>query len=161
MSNPVNPAATPAPPGGWSPMLESAAREVFEVMLKSQLDSAASGAQAQTELIAMVGLSGRLSGVISFHCSTDAACTMAAKMLNAAKQEFDETARDAVGEVCNMVAGSLKTKLGATGLDCKLSVPTIIHGAECMMETAPGGVHVKVPLVFDGAPLFVALDLMK
>jgi chemotaxis protein CheX len=147
------------PKGGWSPLLEGAAREVFEVMLKSPLGAGDASAEQNSELIAMVGLTGDLSGFVSVHCSTEAACRMAAKMLNADPQAYNDTARDAVGEVCNMVAGSFKSKLGSAAADCKLSIPFIISGAECVMETNPGGTHVKVPLSFDGSPLVVALDL--
>ena len=47
------------PEGGWTPLLESAAREVFEVMLNSKLEPFQDDPSLVTEMIAMVGLSGR------------------------------------------------------------------------------------------------------
>jgi len=149
------------PEGGWSPLLESAAREVFEVMLGTKLEPFQEDPSLVTEMIAMVGISGRVAGVVSFHCTAHGARQMAVKMLGApvGSEEEDDTARDAVGEICNMVAGTFKNKLGHVGDDCKLSVPTIISGAECTMQTNAGGTHVQMPFTYEGAPIAVALDL--
>lgn len=150
------------PEGGWSPLIESAAREVFEVMLGAKLESFEDDPALVTEMIAMVGLSGRIAGVMSFHCTAQGARRMAAKMLGPAargNEEEDETARDAVGEICNMVAGTFKNKLGQVGNECKLSVPTIISGAECSMQANPGGTHVQMPFTFEGSPIAVSLNL--
>ncbi len=153
------------PEGGWSPLLESATREVFEVMLGAKLDPFQDDPLLVTEMIAMIGLSGRVAGVVSFHCTAQGARRMAARMLGSAAPstsdaaEEEDTARDAVGEICNMVAGSFKTKLGQVGDECKLSVPTIISGAECNMQASPGGTHVQMPFTFEGSPIAVALNL--
>jgi len=148
------------PAGGWAPVLEEATREVFDVMLKAPLESKAAAA-GNAELIAMVGLSGRLAGVVSVHCTAAGAREIASKMLQGPPPEGEEedTARDAVGEVCNMVAGGFKTRLGTAGADCKLSVPTIIAGGQCFMTPQNAGVHVEVPFQFAGSPLRVILDL--
>jgi len=149
------------PEGGWTPLIESAAREVFEVMLGTKLDPFQDDPLLVTEMIAMVGLSGSVAGVVSFHCTAQGARQMAAKMLGAAAspEEEDDTARDAVGEICNMVAGTFKNKLGQVGDECKLSVPTIISGAECSMQTNASGTHVQMPFTYEGSPIAVALDL--
>lgn len=150
------------PEGGWSPLIESATREVFEVMLGSRLEPFQDDPSLVTEMIAMVGLSGRVAGVVSFHCTARGAQRMATKMLGTAATptgEDEDTARDAVGEICNMVAGSFKNKLGQVGDECKLSVPTIISGAECTMQANPGGTHVQMPFTFEGSPIAIALNL--
>lgn len=149
------------PEGGWTPLLESATREVFEVMLGTKLEPFQDDPMLVTEMIAMVGLSGRVAGVVSFHCTAQGARNMASKMLGGAAnpEEEDDTARDAVGEICNMVAGNFKNRLGQVGDECKLSVPTIISGAECTMQTSAGGTHVQMPFSYQGSPIAVALDL--
>lgn len=152
------------PEGGWSPLVESAAREVFQVMLGTKLDPFQDDPAVITEMIAMVGLTGRVAGVVSFHCTARAARRMAQVMLGTAAasadpEEADDTARDAVGEICNMVAGTIKNRLGQLGDECKLSVPTIISGAECSMQSNPGGTHVQMPFTYEGSPIAVALDL--
>ncbi len=147
------------PPGGWNKLLEEATREVFDVMLKTRLEP--SSAPSSAELIAMVGLSGRVAGVVSVHCTAAGAREIATKMLQGPlpEEEAEDTARDAVGEVCNMVAGNFKTRLGTAGDECKLSVPTIIAGAQCSMTPQNQGVHIEVPFQFSGSPLRIVLDL--
>lgn len=151
------------PEGGWTPLVESAAREVFQVMLGTKLEPFQDDPSLITEMIAMVGLTGRVAGVVSFHCTAKAARRMAEVMLGASspadQEEADDTARDAVGEICNMVAGTIKNRLGQLGDECKLSVPTIISGAECTMQSNPGGTHVQIPFTYEGCPIAVALDL--
>lgn len=149
------------PAGGWAPVLESATREVFDVMLKSPLEPLGGNAPSNAELIAMVGLSGRMAGVVSVHCTSAGAREIATKMLQGPlpEEQAEDTARDAVGEVCNMVAGSFKTRLGAAGDDCKLSVPTIVAGAQCSMTPQNQGVRVEVPFQFAGSPLRIVLHL--
>ncbi len=154
-------AQTLEPVGGWGPVLESATREVFDVMLRTPLEPLGGDAAANAELIAMVGLSGRLAGVVSVHCTAAGAREIAMKMLQGEPPEGEEedTTRDAVGEVCNMVAGNFKSKLGTVGADCKLSVPTIVAGGSCMMTSESRGVHIEVPFQFAGSPLRIMLDL--
>ncbi len=156
----MTPSTAHEPKGGWMPALEAATREVFDVMLKTKLEASPDGpAASPTEVIAMVGLSGKLRGVVSFHCSSGAAKEIAARMLGPDVDSVEDSARDAVGEVCNMVAGSFKTRLGTVGDECKLSVPTIISGADCYMQTEEGLLHVVAPFNFQGSPISVALDL--
>jgi chemotaxis protein CheX len=149
------------PEGGWTPLIEAATREVFEVMLGVKLEPFQDDPALVTEMIAMVGLSGRIAGVMSFHCTAQGARRMAKIMLGSASsgQEEEDEARDAVGEICNMVAGTFKNKLGQVGNECKLSVPTIISGAECSMQANPGGTHVKMPFTFEGSPIAISLSL--
>ena len=37
---------------------------------------------------------------------------------------------DALGEICNMVAGNFKNKVSGLGNGCMLSVPTVITGRD-------------------------------
>ena len=65
----------------WTPLLELAAREVFELMLSSQLTVSATAEEPNLEITSMVGLAGQLCGVLSVRCSGKAAALMASKML--------------------------------------------------------------------------------
>ena len=67
------------------------------------------------------------------------------------------TARDALGELCNMVAGNFKAKVSNLADHCMLSVPTVISGEDYSMETTQPSDGVTVALVFDGEPIWVAL----
>ena len=58
----------------WTPLLELAAREVFEIMLGTSLQpSDAPDASDKGEFTALVGLAGSLCGVLSIRCHNQAA----------------------------------------------------------------------------------------
>jgi CheY-specific phosphatase CheX len=68
---------------------------------------------------------------------------------------------DAIGEICNMVAGHFKTKIGHEA-DCMLSVPIVILGSDYQVHHVPHrGEHVRIHLEFEGEPLEVILEIRK
>ncbi len=149
------------PPAGWPAAIEAATREVFEIMLGIPLRAVTSAEPPLVaDLTVMVGLSGTLRGVLSIHCSAVSACLWASRMLHRELPEFDQTVRDGVGEICNMVAGNFKRKL-PPGVDdnCLISTPTVISGTDYQLHSLSGGEHVEVSLGFEGAPLWITLDL--
>ena len=149
------------PVTGWTQAIEAAAREVFEVGLGLKLDPLLN---AEPPLVAdmtvMVGLSGSLRGVLSMHYSVASACHWASRMAGKEVREFDQSVRDGVGEICNMVAGCFKRKL-PPGLDdnCLISTPTVVSGTDYHLHSLSGGEHVEVSLGCEGAPLWITLDL--
>ena len=74
----------------------------------------------------MVGMAGALCGVLSIRCSTPSAAGIASKMLGepVQSQECIEQQLDALGEICNMVAGNFKGRVDGLREQCMLSVPT-------------------------------------
>jgi len=152
---------TAAPAAGWSQAIEAATREVFEVGLSVPLRSVSNAEPPLVaDLTVMVGLSGSLRGVLSMHLSVESACAWASKMLHRELRDFDQNVRDGAGEICNMVAGCFKRKL-PPGVDdnCLISTPTVISGTDYQLHSLGGGEHVEVSLGFEGAPLWITLDL--
>lgn len=150
----------PLPLGGWAGVLEQATREVFEIMLATPLEGVcAAEPPLVADLTVMIGISGRMRGVLSLHCSVQSACQWASRMLGIDLPNFNQTVRDAIGEIGNMVAGHFRTKLPVLGDNCAISTPTVICGADYNLHSLSGGEHVEVSLGFEGAPLWVTLDL--
>jgi chemotaxis protein CheX len=142
----------------WPDLLELAAAEVFQIMLASQV-SRRPDEMNSTEFTVTVGLSGELRGLVGFHCSGEMACKLASKMLQAEIREFNEQSLDAIGEMCNMVAGNLKAKLPGVGDRCSISTPTIISGSSYYMHNPPNSAHYAICLDFQGKPMWITLDL--
>ena len=78
-------------------------------------------------------------------------------MLGVGEDEARKETVDALGELCNMVVGNFKSKLGRVGETSVLSVPTVIQGRdyqvrplingsslECRMETEDGMLHCRL-----------------
>src|SRR5581483_8171432 len=68
-------------PETWSPLLELATREVFEIMLGCKLETGDGVAQAAGDFTAMVGIAGQLCGLLTLRCSAHSAAVMASKMV--------------------------------------------------------------------------------
>ena len=144
----------------WTPMLELSAQEVFELMLGDKLESAAEPAVLESlDVTSMVGLAGSLCGLLTLRCSSQSAALMATKMLGADAASAKGQMEDAVGEVCNMVAGNFKNKLSGIADSCKLSVPTVITGSNYNLCTLAGDCSMEVNVLFHGSPVVISLQL--
>ena len=144
----------------WAALLEASAREVFELMLGSELaELPPTDLKPSPGITSMVGLAGSLSGIIAVRTSLKGAAAMAEKMLGMALEETDPQCWDAAGEVANMVAGNFKNKLNTHDEQCVLSVPTVIAGESYTLHPLGASAEVCLKLAFDGLPLFVTLDV--
>jgi chemotaxis protein CheX len=120
------------------------------------------GTLPDTALTAFIGIAGEWTGGVAVHCSAELARALAARMLmtdDAASLSEDDV-RDAMGEVCNMVAGGLKTRCQGVGVDFNISVPVIILAGE------PTHVHYRmtsqlcvIDTKLDGEPLSIRLSI--
>jgi chemotaxis protein CheX len=141
-------------------LIRSSIQEVFEIMLGSQTGPGVNyGPGGNANITAMVGLAGELQGMMSVRCTSVAACRMAGAMLGMEITECDSDVRDALGEVCNMVAGNFKAKIPGVGVSCSLSVPTVITGGDYSLHPLADGEQVIVSFTFHDEPVWVSLDL--
>lgn len=142
----------------WKPIMECAAVEVFELMAGVRLElSAASTEQPRGEQTAMVGMAGALCGMTTLRCSQSTAGKFASMMLGEDAASNPSSARDALGELCNMIAGNFKSKISNLADNCMLSVPTVITGQDYSMETVEPSEGITVILTFQGEPIWVSL----
>jgi len=143
----------------WAPLLEVAAREVFELMLGCQLTDSASAEEATPDITAMVGLAGRMCGLLSLRCDGKSAVLMASKMLGIEPDKVGPEMSDALGEVCNMIAGNFKNKISGMGDGCMLSVPTVITGSDYNLYSQADSPGVEVRLLFESRPIVISLQI--
>ncbi len=93
----------------WLPVLELAVEEVFEIMLGCRVKPVAQAEHPpNAEFTAMIGLAGALCGILTVCCSAKTAGQIATKMLGDAATSESEVS-DALGEVCNMIAGNFES----------------------------------------------------
>ncbi len=94
----------------WLPILELAVEEVFEIMLGHRVKPVPKeGHQPPSEFTAMVGLAGALCGILTICCDRETAREMAACMLGPEIADSEDQIADALGEICNMVAGNFES----------------------------------------------------
>jgi chemotaxis protein CheX len=143
----------------WLPILQLAMQEVFELMLASPLEVPAQPPPEEgLDITAMVGLAGQLCGVLTVRCSTRTALRMASRMLGIEAEKAGQEMWDAVGEICNMVAGNFKNKIPGLGDGCMLSVPTVITGGEYSLHSMVND-EMRTVLLFEGEPVVLTLEI--
>ena len=121
--------------------LDASVEEVFRLMLGVHCERAATTAENDGEpesVTAVVGFGGLLSGACVFRCGARAARKVAAQMTGMHFDEVDDTVKDGIGEICNMLAGAWKGKVPDLAANCGLSVPAVITGRDYKL-------HVQAP----------------
>jgi chemotaxis protein CheX len=158
---PVTAFAKPSRGQNWLPLLERATQEVFEIMLGCQVTRAEpSEPKVPGGFTAIVGLAGALCGVVTVCCAAKTAGQIAKGMLGDTGDSEGQVV-DALGEMCNMIAGNFKNKLADTDERCMLSVPTVISGGQYSLHSMANGHSVETVLLFEGAPVTVRLQLQS
>jgi chemotaxis protein CheX len=144
----------------WLPILELAVEEVFEIMLGCRVKP---GTKTESSTnggcTAMVGLAGSLCGILTFSCDSKTARELAKCMLGPEVANSDNEVSDALGEICNMVAGNFKNKLSHADGACMLSVPTVIKGDQYSLRSLADGENLETTMLFADSTVTVCLQL--
>lgn len=119
--------------------LDGSVDEVFQMMLGVNCRRISEPHTTDSESVtAVVGFGGLLSGACVFKCGSTAARKIAAHMTGMEFEETDDVVKDAIGEICNMLAGGWKSKVPNLAANCGLSVPAVITGRDYHL-------HVQAP----------------
>jgi chemotaxis protein CheX len=143
----------------WTPMLEMATREVFELMVGCELGPPENVEETNLDVTAMVGLAGQLCGVLSVRCEGMAAALITSRMLGVELHKTGPEMSDALGEIANMVAGNFKNKISGLAEGCLLSPPTVITGNDYNLHPQVDAGGLEVRLVFEKMPLVISLQI--
>jgi len=119
--------------------LDSSVEEVFKMMLgmdcQRETTLPVTGDESVT---AVVGFGGVLSGACVFRSDASTAMRIAAQMTGMEFDSIDDTVKDAIGEIGNMLAGAWKGKVPNLAANCGLSIPAVITGRDYNL-------HVQAP----------------
>jgi chemotaxis protein CheX len=140
--------------------LDEAAREVFEMMVGTSLGPSQEAVLPRVaDYTAMIGLAGDLCGVLSFRCTLGSAMRITGRMLGTDDRASEECIRDALGETCNMIAGSFKARLSDIAEQCMVSVPTVVSGSDYQLYALVDGLRIQVAKDFEGTLIWMTVDL--
>jgi chemotaxis protein CheX len=110
------------------------------------------------ERTAVVGFSGPMRGSCHIRIGSPAARAIASAMLGGVPvEEGDESIDDALGELCNMLAGGWKNAIPALSSDCTLSPPTVISGHDYKVHIRQPSVRLSRTYRFDIHALHLTL----
>ena len=119
--------------------LDGSVEEVFRLMLGVECQQDTRPVQHETESVtAVVGFAGVLSGACLIRSGSATAIKIASLMTGMEFFDVDETVKDAIGEIGNMLAGLWKSKVPDLAANCGLSVPAVITGRDYNL-------HVQAP----------------
>jgi chemotaxis protein CheX len=142
----------------WIAHMDDAVTEVFATMLRQRCTALDGLAETETHISATIVFSGTLEGHCAVHLSTATADRLTDALLGAEGDWDDQMIDDAVGELCNMIAGGWKSRLEAPASVCHLSVPMVSRGAA--PEKLPhNAITTRRFYAFNGSVLEVTLAL--
>lgn len=114
------------------------------------------------QMTGVIGIAGQLRAMFSLRCSQKFALGIASQMLGISLDDpgAEKAAGDTVGEICNVVAGYFKAKVGFADKG-SLSLPTIVIGKNYTIHSTTGCERLEVALSFESDPLRITLDVRE
>lgn len=140
--------------------LDRAVEEVFSTMMGVSCRPAEGGAAVESghgTISAVVGLAGAISGSLVLHSGGEAAMRIAERMMGMAPEGVDAMVRDAMGEVCNMVAGAWKGADPELTSACLLSTPTVVAGTSYELFSQRAPIRIERAYAFEDGVLSITL----
>jgi chemotaxis protein CheX len=149
---------------GWLLLLMVSVQEVFQTMLGTRVAPVFAPSRAlRLEWTAMIGLTGGLRGVLMFSCDEKTATRIESQMLRVPVESAGERTADAVGEICNMIAGNFKHKVSGLSDNCSLCPPCVVTGKDYRLHRRESGALQSLPITFAfaGAPIYISLEVQE
>jgi len=139
----------------------SATTDVFNTMIMLEARPGPPLSEKRTvfgnSISALLGLSGVLQGMLCIHCPEQGAKVITANLLGMDIEDLNEDVNDAMGELANMIAGGLKTRLTSNGEALELSIPTAIAGASYTVNSMSAAASITVPFAVEDWTFLVEL----
>ncbi len=130
-------------------LLESA-KEIFETMVYMDLAEATEPNQNIEDwaLLGTITFKGAIKGCLAFCCSVPCAQAIAINMLgiDTTEEIVEEDTCDAIGEIANMLMGSVKKRLTETVGNLEVSIPSVISGRELRNNLGEGAQKISVKI---------------
>jgi len=129
--------------------------EIWGGMLQIELQPDAGTQKPSGGIGACVQITGAWEGAVRVDCSLKLARLATARFLATEPEQVDiAQIRDAMGELANMSAGSVKPLLPRP---CQLSLPSVADGGDYTLTVPHGEVLLNTAFNFEGEPLRIAV----
>ncbi len=128
--------------------LLDSAKEVFETMVFMAMEDLGDDQTSLGDptLLGSITFKGRLEGCLGVCCDEMCARTIASNMLGtlSADEVSENDISDAMGEIANMVMGSVKSRIQNEVGAIEVSIPSVVQGRELKNSLGEGAGQVKV-----------------
>lgn len=100
------------------------------------------------------------TGYLHIHFPKEAICEIMSKMLGEPTNEFNDEVLDGVGEITNIVYGTMKAKLNPLGYEFKMATPKADYTKNLPDSNGPGNKHLIIPFKVSGIDCAIEIVLM-
>lgn len=107
----------------------------------------------------VVGLTGQVQGFVVLSLRESAALHVVSRFLGEEVRALDESVKDGVGELTNIIAGGAKRALASAGYELRISIPSVIVGPNHTISRPRGVPCFEIPFVTEAGPFSVELCL--
>ncbi len=129
--------------------------EIWSGMLQIEVKPQSATGKTRRGIGACVQITGAWEGAVRVDCSLELARLATARFLAVTPSEVKiDQIRDAMGELANMSAGSVKPLLPRP---CQLSLPSVADGSDYTLSVPQGEVILESEFEFQGEGLCVTL----
>jgi chemotaxis protein CheX len=119
-------------------LVSSAVAAVFRTMLNLPVEEESEPApfsETEAQVAGSVGFIGALTGVVFIYSTVTFATKLTSRMLGLETPVSGERmVNDAFGEITNMIVGHIKSRLADRGVNCVLTIPSILRGSHFTVE---------------------------
>jgi len=149
-------------------MLVDATRNVFETMVFRSVEASAPSAAPAggswphrgPHVVATVAFAGYRCGCVSIYSTLDGAREIAGGMLGLAPTAVNGQMADAIGEIANMIAGTVRTRMADQEPPWGIGVPTVTIGSDFSTTyVSSAAARVVCPFAMGREPIAVELIL--
>ncbi|MDA3903475.1 MAG: chemotaxis protein CheX [Desulfuromusa sp.] len=145
--------------------IAEATQDIFSSMVMLDVTPGEPFKRADSKLVnsisGIIGLAGEIKGMLAIHLPDKTALAITTAFLGMDVEDIDEDVCDAVGELANMLGGSIKTTFDPGGSKVQLSMPSAIHGEEYAVDCLTNAESVTVPFAFNGQTFLVELQISQ
>ena len=145
----------------FSEALVMGTREVFETMIYMEVEECNDNYEVieSPALMSSITFKGGYDGCLGFCCGIDTATIIANNMLGTQGTDelSNEEIRDAIGEIANMVLGSVKANLLDVIGDVKVSIPIVVSGLELHNSIGEGAEGIEMSISLDDSMALLTL----
>lgn len=122
--------------------IADATKTLFQTMIMMDLKynnvSLADETCIKTDIASLVSFMGKYHGIVGLFCSRSFSMKIASSMLMEEMTDVTSEVIDAIGEISNMIAGNVKTKITANYGEMNLSIPIVFVGGDTQSTTPDG-----------------------
>ena len=131
------------------------ANEIWGGMLQMELEPVSDYPETHEGIGACIQITGAWEGAVRVDCSKTLAQLATSRFLAVSPNEVDiEQIRDAIGELANMSAGSVKPLLPPP---CQLSLPTVADGSDYNFTVPHGEVLLTSSFKYQNEPMRITI----